>query len=101
MDNRYIGGTVNANGTVKYEGEFSANRTSEGHYLISFRPAFQAMGGGAVTQIYGNDGDTRDNAVIIRLTNTEVFIKTGDSAGNAKDRDFTFVFAGVGSAPAK
>jgi hypothetical protein len=100
MADRIIAGTVNANGSQQSGNNFSVTRTSEGHYLVSFRPAYERIDGASVTQIF-NDGNTRDNAVIIRLSATELFLKTGDSNGDAKDRDFSFVSAGTGSVAAK
>ncbi|WP_320199420.1 hypothetical protein RMR16_003925 [Agrobacterium sp. rho-13.3] len=100
MADRTIAGTINGNGTVKFGTGFTATRSSEGFYLISFRPGFSAIGGASVTQIFSN-GDTRDNAVIQSLTSTELYVKVGDSGGKAKDRDFSFVAAGDGSVTAK
>jgi hypothetical protein len=100
MPDRIIAGTINPDGTIKYGQEFSVNRVSLGHYLISFRPSFAQVSGGAATQIYP-DGDTRDNAVIITLNATDCLLKTGNSSGQAEDRSFTFIFAGTGKLAAK
>ena len=97
MTNRYIAGTVNADGSRKSGDEFSSNKTTKGHYVVSFRPAFTQISGGSVTQVYPNDGDTRDNAVIISLNADSVYLKTGDSSGDAQDRSFSFIFAGTGT----
>ena len=100
MTERTIAGTINGNGTIKFGTGFTATRSSEGFYLISFRPGFTAVGGASVTQIFTN-GDTRDNAVIQSLTSTELYVKVGDSGGKAKDRDFSFIAAGDCSLVAK
>lgn len=97
MENRTIAGTVNANGTTKYGSEFSVSRASTGHYVVSFRPAFAQISGAAATQIYPEDGNTRDNVVIIQLNATTLYLKTGDAGGDARDRDFTFLAVGIGS----
>ena len=96
MTDRYIAGTVNADGTRRSGDEFSSNRTTKGHYVVSFRPAFTQISGGAVTQVFPNDGDMRDNAVIISLSADAVYLKTGDSGGDAQDRSFSFIFGGTG-----
>ncbi|NTJ42042.1 hypothetical protein G6L28_05420 [Agrobacterium larrymoorei] len=96
MTDRTIAGIVNADGTIRAGDEFSVSRTSEGHYVVSFRPAFDQLHGVSATQVFPNDGNTRDNVVIIRLSESELFLKTGDGDGNAKNRDFTFVAAGNG-----
>ncbi len=96
---RIIAGQVKGDGTIISGEDFTASRTTSGHYLISFRPAYNTISGASVTQIYP-DGDTRDNAVIIRLNANELYLKTGDSSGNAQDRDFTFIAGGNGSKPA-
>lgn len=93
---RTIAGTVNEDGSAKYGSDFISSRTSEGHYMIEFRPAFGELGGVSVTQIF-NEGNTRDNAVIIRLNASHAFIKTGNDSGSARDRSFSFVAAGTGS----
>lgn len=99
--NRIIAGTVAANGQRVSGSEFSSIRTSQGHYVVTFAPAFRTVSGGSVTQIYPNDGDTRDNAVIIALTAESCYYKTGDAGGNAQDRSATFIFAGNDIAPVK
>ena len=98
--NRIIAGTVAANGTAVSGQEFTSLRTSQGHYVVSFQPRFASISGGSVTQVYPNDGDTRDNAVIIALTSESCYYKTGDNEGKASDRSATFIFAGIGSAAA-
>ncbi|HVE20397.1 MAG TPA: hypothetical protein VNC39_00330 [Acidocella sp.] len=100
MADRIIGGTVNSDGTIKYGSEFSVSRTTEGHYVIAFRPGFAQVSGASATQIFPDDGNTRDNVVIIRLTPSELYLKTGDSNGNAKDRNFSFIATGIGSVAA-
>ncbi len=98
---RIIAGTVNADGSVLNGSEFTVSKPSKGHYLVSFRPAFEKISGGAVTQIYTSDGDTRDNAVIVKLHNYECYLKTGNASGDTDDRMFTFIFAGTGSTSQK
>lgn len=100
MSDRIIAGTVNANGSIRHGNAFSVTRTSKGHYLVAFRPAFASLSGGASTQVYPNDGNTKDNVVIVALGPNDALLKTGDDNGNAQDRDFTFVFAGTGEVAA-
>jgi hypothetical protein len=91
---RIIAGVVNADGTKKSGKDFTSLKTSTGHYVVEFRPAFTYVDGGSATQIFPKDGDTRDNLVIISLDANTAEIKTGGSGGNAADRSFTFIFAG-------
>ncbi|MDK4723700.1 hypothetical protein PH552_30565 [Rhizobium sp. CNPSo 3968] len=98
MVDRIIAGTINSDGSVKYGSGFSVSRPSEGHFMISFRPAFSQINGASATEIY--DGDTRDNAVIISLSTTDLYVKVGDSHGDAKNRDFTFIASGIGEVTA-
>jgi hypothetical protein len=101
MVDRIIAGTVNADGTIKYGQDFAVTRTTVGHYVVQFRPAFAQVSGGSVTQVFPGDGDTRDNAVIISLSATDVYLKTGGGDGRQSDRNFTFVMAGTGSVTAQ
>ncbi|EKU23695.1 hypothetical protein [Xanthomonas graminis] len=97
---RVVAGVVAGNGQIRNGSGFSVARTSTGHYLLSFQPAFETLGGAAITQIYSGDGDTRDNAVILRIDARQVLIKTGDGNGAQSDRDFSFVALGQGAKPA-
>ncbi|MVA27012.1 hypothetical protein V6582_15110 [Agrobacterium vitis] len=96
-DQRIIAGTVKSTGEIISGDGFSVSRVSKGHYQVSFRPAFSKIGGASVTQIFPSDGNTKDNAVIISLDVNGIYVKTGDSGGDATDRNFTFVAVGNGS----
>jgi hypothetical protein len=95
---RMVRGTVRSDGMVVDGNGFTvAHVGGSGVYTISFVPVFLRAPSGSVTQVYfngGAGGDTRDNAVIIEIALQYAKLKTGDSTGNAADRDFTFFFAG-------
>jgi hypothetical protein len=76
------------------------NRAKEGLYDVTFDQPFSEIPAVAATQIYpdqtDNDGgDTRDNVVAVYVRKDACRLKTGDSGGNAKDRDFSFVVCGI------
>lgn len=99
-DNRIVAGTVDADAKIKNGSGFSVSRTSTGHYQVSFRPAFHNVSGASVTQVYP-EGSTLDNAVIISLSNTDLFLQVGNVSGKNENRDFSFVAVGVGTQDAK
>ena len=92
---RVIAGRVNPDGT-KVSGEgFESSREDKGKYHITFRPAFDAFYGCAVSQIGFEDGhnDVRDGALPYQIQNGSMHVITG---GGAKDdRPFTFVVVGL------
>jgi hypothetical protein len=101
----------------------SNGHPQKGLYLIIFGPwnnnnglggpynnpyQFPSVPSGSVTQVYQGDnhfdlnqvdahpkgGNTRDNAVIVRLQPDHMIVKTGDDGGNASDRAFSFIVVG-------
>ena len=96
---RITSGIVEGNGTiVDGTGDFDVRRESTGLYTITFRPSFNRIYGGAVSQIFysnGDGGDTRDNALFVFLRDGDTRVKIGNSNGGASDRDFTFVVTGT------
>jgi hypothetical protein len=97
---RMLRGYIQSNGATRAGGGFSVNRTSTGLYDIHFELPFLSVPAASVTQVYSGStsdergGDTRDNAVIVRLATDRMRVKIGDSAGAASDRDFSFVVIG-------
>jgi hypothetical protein len=98
---RIVRGTVQANGTIAVGIGFSVSSVSPigpGLYDITFDQPFSARPSASVTQVFpGNSeqgGDTRDNAVLVVIDATRIRVKTGNSVGDATDRDFTFVVIG-------
>lgn len=93
-------GTVKADGSKLGGDGYTVNHTKDtGIYYITFTRPFNRMPGASTTQIYPNDksskgGDTRDNALLIYLDAGEMIVKTGESDGDAKDRDFSFIVVG-------
>ena len=79
-------------------------RDEQGIYYIDFQVKFTNIPAFVATQQYSaNDkwddtsskgGDTRDNVTIIALSATHAKVKTGDSGGNAQDRNFSFIAIG-------
>lgn len=95
MPQRFVGGVVAGWGQIfTGEGGFTVDHTSLGHYSILFEPRFNRITACVVTQAPGFDGDTRDNATAISITNESCRIKTGDADGNASDRNFSFIAIG-------
>ena len=96
---RTIAGTVNNNGTINSGTGFSVYQESEGLYTITFKERFNSLYGGGVSQIHRGEGsrggDTRDNALFVFLEDGSMRVKTGNSSGNASNRDFTFIVTGA------
>jgi hypothetical protein len=107
---RMIRGIINSNGT-KFAGDgFSVSRFKEGVFDIAFAQGFSSVPGASATQIYAKDGktpvfsgnagatleegDTRDNAIIVQLSADRMRVATGDSGGSRKDRWFSFIVIG-------
>jgi hypothetical protein len=109
---RMVRGVVTANGSNYAGVGYSTKRVNEGVYDIAFDPPFSLIPGASVTQIFqgrdnnGKDigladagidargGDTRDNAVIVFLSDKILRVKTGDNGGTARDRNFSFIAIG-------
>jgi len=95
-----IRGSVNADGSIAGGGGFSVNKLGQGQYEINFSTAFSDRPSATSTQVFGGfdntggPGNTRDNAVIYRLTNSQMRISTGDSGGSLSDRAFSFIVIG-------
>jgi hypothetical protein len=96
---RILRGTVRSDKVIIAGAGFSVDPTSAGIglYNISFTEAFPTPPSASVTQVFfsgGSGGDTRDNAVIISIDSNGMRLKTGDSAGDASNRDFSFIVVG-------
>ncbi|AWN36121.1 hypothetical protein DK427_10615 [Methylobacterium radiodurans] len=66
-----------------------------GRYIVVFDPPFKDIHGFSATQIYSEEqGSTLDNVVVQSIENGQVQVKTGDSSGHMRDREFTFVAYG-------
>lgn len=76
---------------------FDVEKHSTGIYHITFRPPLNRVYGATATQVYyggGQGGSTLDNVTIISLDDGSLMLKTGDSPGNATNRNFSFVITG-------
>lgn len=108
---RILRGTVNPDGSIVSGSGFSVSHSSlfsPGRYMITFDRPFPSRPSASATQIFpfngGNrvedgdftndHGDTRDNAVINRLTPLQLGIVTGDANGSNDNRAFTFIVIG-------
>jgi hypothetical protein len=97
---RIVRGTVQSNGTIAAGSGFSVSPIESGLYEITFNQSFSARPSASVTQVFpdlddfGTGGDTRDNAVLVGINANRIRVKTGDSDGGARNRDFTFVVIG-------
>lgn len=103
---RMIRGTVKADGS-KLEGSgFTVTRDRTGVYDVTFSTAFTDRPTVVVSQQFPDDnhtsggkisdtgGNTRDNALVVGVTNSMVRIKTGDGDGDASNRRFHFIAIG-------
>ncbi len=99
---RVIWGAVKSDGS-KWTGDgFRCWRTGTGGiYQVDFDQHYSARPCVVVTQRYPIDndsatnwGDTRDNAVVARVTTSYCYVKTGDGNGNASWRSFEFIVIG-------
>lgn len=98
---RLIRGTVGANGNPMAGTGFSANKLSTGLYEVGFINSFNSPPSVVATQQYpesnnfaDSGGNTRDNCVIIGVSNEKFRIKCGDRNGDAQDRRFHFIVMG-------
>lgn len=97
--NKMIYGNVNGDGSVKTGYDFKVVRLAKGTYEIDFSITFPSMPTVLVTQNYpgwddnfgGKVGNTKDNAVVVTVSENKVKIRTGKSDGSADDRNFSFL----------
>ena len=100
---KMIHGNVNSDGTKKTGYDFEVQKVNTGIYSITFRVPFPTVPTLLVTQNFPaqnypgwdgfneNGGNTKDNAVVIAVSEERAKIKTGDHNGNADDRNFSFL----------
>jgi hypothetical protein len=105
---RIVHGCVESNAVI-YSGEgFSVINHSHGLYEIIFDQPFTTVPAVVATQQYSyrdghylwddfdySGGSTKDNVVIIAITQHRVKLKTGDGYGNGTSRNFTFIAIGT------
>lgn len=98
---KFYHGYIDKHGNVISSGgpeHIHVKKITTGIYEISFKPHFRNVPAIVATQVYKDNsplgGSTLDNVVITELDKHSVKFKTGDSTGNAQDRDFTFVALG-------
>lgn len=94
-------GHISKNGNIISKGgpqAFNVRKTSTGIYDINFESRFQNIPSVVATQVFkdlgSSGGNTLDNVVIVDINDHFVSFKTGDSAGNPSDREFTFIAIG-------
>ncbi|MCC5634089.1 hypothetical protein LC613_42545 [Nostoc sphaeroides CHAB 2801] len=100
VTNRFISGYIDKDGKIQEQtGNFSIEKLNTGLYKLKFKTFPNRYPSVTATQIFTDKGveggDTRDNVVIssIQVDNLEatVVFKTGDSLGQASDREFSFI----------
>lgn len=101
-ESRTIFGIVTPEGTIYAGNGFRVDRVDKGIYTVAFESIFNIVPSVNVTEIHpwpmdpsGHGGDTRDNAVIIAITNDRFRVKTGDASGDAQNRAFSFTVIGI------
>jgi hypothetical protein len=98
---RQLYGIVNPKAELQQgsSGGVTVSRDEEGIYTAVFLQPFTNTPAVTTTQIFPNNtndkgGDTKDNAVLIGITNSLFKVKTGDKDGRARDRWFSFSVIG-------
>ena len=98
---RTISGSVQPDGTVKAGTGFTVLRQSPGDYSINFNTPFNQRPVVVATQRHPHTddfnqygGDTRDNLVIIAVSNSKCKLKVGNGDGKVCDRAFEFIAIG-------
>ncbi|HEY3910435.1 MAG TPA: hypothetical protein VGM07_11150 [Stellaceae bacterium] len=103
---RMLRGIIKDDGTKVAGNGFTVARVADrGLYDITFDPGFPSVPGASATQIFGffstgnapatnTGGSTTDNAVIAHLSADRMRVKTGDSGGSEKPRNFSFIVIG-------
>ena len=100
---RHSYGNINENATKKSgTSDWTVVKDSDkGVYTIIFDPQFNTMPTVVTDQNYPgwddfnkSGGDSRDNSVIIALSKEKCKLKIGDSHGDGRDRNFTFIAIG-------
>lgn len=97
---RIVRGTVTISGSIEAGDGFSVTKVGV-VWKITFDVAFAAAPTVVATQqhpdhnLVNDSGNTRDNAVIVGVKTTEVYIKTGDGNGEHSWRRFHFIAIGT------
>jgi len=100
---RTIRGTVNASGTIVAGSGFAVEKTANGLWKVTFSTAFGSVPTLVTTQQYpdSNDngaddgGNTLDNAVVVSVSKTTAYVKTGNADGGQTWRRFHFIAMGT------
>ncbi|SCW64648.1 hypothetical protein SAMN04487970_102371 [Paenibacillus tianmuensis] len=95
---RVLWGTVDPDGSIVSGMGYKVDKGGKGLYTVIFDESYSFVPGVSTTQIYynnGNGGDTRDNSALVFVKNDRFRVKTGNDNGDASDRGFSFVVAGV------
>lgn len=87
-----VAATIDKEGNVTRcptDGIANTARISKGHYKIGF--SFEFTNPPTVTATQLNSGSTLNTVIVTNCATDMVELKTGDSKGNAADRDFYFM----------
>lgn len=98
MEGRNIWGCVNKDASIHSGAGFTADHLGNGLYLITYKVPFDQPPAVVLTQNYpnweefgSNGGNTMDNAVLVASDELKFKVKTGNSSGDASDRNFAFI----------
>jgi hypothetical protein len=94
-----IWGCVNGSDASIHSGiGFHVDHDSKGLYTVFYKESFDVTPAVVLTQNYpnwgefgSNGGNTRDNCVLVASDAFHFKVKTGDSNGDASDRNFSFI----------
>ncbi|OKH18130.1 hypothetical protein NIES208_07040 [[Limnothrix rosea] IAM M-220] len=93
-------GLIKPDGTIYSGSGFTSRKISTGLYEITFSTRFADHPAVIATQDFPNTvnssgGDTRDNAVVVDISQRKCRIKCGGGSGSASDRYFSFLAIGL------
>jgi len=101
MAQKIVWGCVNKNGSIYSGSGFTPVQGGRGIYDIVFQTPFQTTPSIVATQNYRNwtewtweEGNTRDNCVLIAADRTKFKMATGSGSGDKEDRNFCFIAIG-------
>jgi hypothetical protein len=104
MPTKVIAGRVNADGTVQAGSGFFLRPLGDGIYLVEFDQSLEAIPTVVIKENWRNwndfefeNGDSRDNAVLVAVDQKGFKLITGDSTGTKVDRNFSFIAAAASS----
>jgi hypothetical protein len=101
-DQRFVTGFIAKDGSkLSSHGDYTIVPSGNGIYNVVFHPPFAVLPVVVATQVFPNEvsssgGSTRDNAVVVGVTERQFRVKVGDGEGRGTNRDWTFIAVGIG-----